>query len=177
VVGTAALPPEPRPEPRPEARPEQRPTPQPERQPAPPQEPLLKTLQALWQDLPGLVGDRVDLLGLELQKAGLALAQIAGLVVVVAILCVTGWLLLWVGIVAACVALGLHLAAALGLAMLLNGVAAALAVMRMRWLCTALHLPATRRHLLPARHLPQSKPGPRTDERHPGTAGGQPVAH
>lgn len=49
-------------------------------------EPLLKTLQALLRDLPGLFTDRVDLLSLELQRAAQALTQIVVLVVH------TGWL-------------------------------------------------------------------------------------
>ena len=152
--------------------------------------PLLKALQGVWQDLPGLVSDRVELLALEVQQAGRALAQIAGLVVAVAVLAVTAWLLLWAGLVAGAVALGLHLAWALGLAMLLNGVAAALALVRMKSLSAVAQLPATRRHLRPAILSPQPKPPAHTHERpdpspnpspapsarHPSTAASQPVA-
>jgi uncharacterized membrane protein YqjE len=153
--------------------------------------PLLKTLQELWRDLPGLVSDRVELLALELQQAGLALAQIVMLIVVVAIFGVTAWLVLWMAIVAALVAAGLHLAVALGIALLLNALGLGLAAARIQRLTKLLRLPATRRHLtlsgatrpLPAqqadaRHAEHSTPHqhpkapphrdaePRTDERH-----------
>jgi hypothetical protein len=108
---------------------------------------MLQSLQALWRDVPGLVSDRVEILSLELQRAGLALLQIVMLVVVLAILGVTAWLVLWVGIVAGLVALGLHLGLALGLALLLNVGAAALAASRVAGLVHQLGLPATRRHL------------------------------
>ncbi len=127
-------------------------------------EPLLQVLAGLWRDLPGLLGDRIELLSLELQRASLALVQIVMLVVGVAILGVTAWLVLWVGIVSALAALGLHLAWALLLALALNGVAAALAVARVRRLLPLLRLPATRRHLMP-RPSPEP-PEPRTPNEH-----------
>jgi uncharacterized membrane protein YqjE len=67
---------------------------------------LLSTLRGLWQELPGLLNDRVELLSLELQRAGSALVRIVMLVVVAAILGVTAWLVLWGGIVMALVAAG-----------------------------------------------------------------------
>ena len=109
---------------------------------------LPASLQSLWRDLPGLVNDRVELLSLELQSAGLALLQIVMLVVVVAILGVTAWIVLWVGIVTALVALGLPLGWALLAALLLNVLAAAIALARVRRLLPRLKLSATRRHLM-----------------------------
>jgi hypothetical protein len=118
---------------------------------------LLQTLKGLWQELPGLVSDRVELLSLELHRAGLALAQIAALVVAAAILGVTAWLVLWGMVVALLVMAGLHWLAALGLALLANLLAAWWAVARVRKLLPALKLPATRRHLMIS---PSTKPPP-----------------
>lgn len=108
---------------------------------------LLQSLQALLKDLPGLVSDRVELLSLELQRAGRALAQIVALVVAAAILAVTAWLLLWAGIVGVLVAAGLRPWAALALALVLNLGACWLALRRLQALVPLLKLPATRRHL------------------------------
>lgn len=107
----------------------------------------LDTLQAVWQDLSGLVGDRVELLALELQRAGQALARIVALLVAAAILGVTAWLALWAGIAVALVELGLHWAAALAVVLALNAGVAWLATIRLRLLLPLLQLPATRRHL------------------------------
>jgi len=104
-------------------------------------------LRSLWRELPGLFNDRVELLSLELNSAGLALVQIVMLVVVIAILGATGWLVLWVGVVTGLVELGLHLTLALLLAVALNALAGAAAVARLRQLLPMLKLPATRRHL------------------------------
>lgn len=106
-----------------------------------------ESLQALLKDLPGLVGDRVELLSLELQRAGRALAQIVALVVAAAILGVTAWLVLWAGLVGVMVAAGLSLALALVVAFVLNLLAVWLALRRLKRLLPLLKLPATRRHL------------------------------
>ncbi|MDP2263860.1 MAG: phage holin family protein [Hydrogenophaga sp.] len=126
--------------------------------PSPPaQESLLQTLKGLWQELPGLVSDRVELLSLELNRAGLALAQIAALVVAAAILGVTAWLALWGMVVALLVMAGLHWLVALGLALVANLLAAWWAVSRARSLLPKLKLPATRRHMMLS---PSTKPPP-----------------
>lgn len=124
---------------------------------APAQESLLDTLKGLWQELPGLVSDRVEILSLELNRAGLALAQIAVLVVAATILGVTAWLVLWGMAVALLVMAGLHWLAALGLALVANVLAAAWAVARARKLLPSLKLPATRRHLMIS---PSTRPPP-----------------
>lgn len=108
---------------------------------------LLDTLGGLWKELPGLLNDRIELLSLELQRAGAALAQVVVLVVAAAILGVTAWLVLWSAIVMALVAAGLHIALALAAALLLNVGAALWAAARARSLLPLLRLPATRRHL------------------------------
>jgi len=114
-------------------------------------------LKSVWRDLPGLFNDRVELLSLELQRAGLALVQIVMLLVIVAILGVTVWLVLWGAIIVALVAMGLHLSLALLVALVLNALAAALALSRVRSLLPMLKFPATRRHLT---FSPSTEPPP-----------------
>lgn len=111
-------------------------------------EPLLQTLSSLWRELPGLLSDRVELLSLELQRAGAALLQIVVLLVVAAILGVTVWLVLWAGIVAVLLTLGLQLPAALLILLLFNAAVAWLVVRRVRALLPRLRLSATHRHLM-----------------------------
>lgn len=110
------------------------------------------------RDLPGLLIDRIELLSLELNRAGLALTRIIVLAVAAAIFVATAWLSLWGGLVAALVALGLHWGLALVVALLLNLAAAVLALFRASQLTPLLKLPATRRHL-----APQDGPKPRME--------------
>lgn len=125
-------------------------------------ETLFVTLQSLIKDLPALVSDRVDLLSLELRRAGRALAQIVALIVAGAILGITAWLVLWGAIVVGLVALGLPLAATLFLVLAINIGAAAWALLRVRTLVPLLGLPATRRHLMvsPSPLPPTGAPDP-----------------
>jgi hypothetical protein len=109
--------------------------------------PLLDQLLSLYRELPGLISDRVDLISLELHRAGRTLLQIVALLVVAAILGVTAWLVLWAGIVSALVAAGWPLVLALAVALVSNIGASAWALFRMRRLLPLLGLPATRRHL------------------------------
>lgn len=108
---------------------------------------LFDRLQALLTDLPGLFSDRIDLLSLELDNAGLALAQMLLWTVAAAILGVTAWLALCSGI-----ALGLILAGiawpwvVTGLAVV-NLLAVWFALSRARALAPRLSLPLTRQHL------------------------------
>lgn len=125
--------------------------------PAETPEPWTDVLKGLWRELPGLVSDRVELLSLELHRAGLVLAQIAALVVAAAILGVTAWLVLWAVVVALLVMVGLHWLLALGLVLVANLLAAWLAVARVRRLMPSLKLPATRRHLMLS---PSTQPPP-----------------
>lgn len=107
----------------------------------------LASLQGLLHELPGLVSDRIELLSLELQRAGRVLAQIVALIVAAAILAVTAWLALWGGVIVAFVAAGLHWAAASLIVLAINLGACWWAVARVRSLAPLLGLPATRRHL------------------------------
>lgn len=108
-------------------------------------------LREIAGELPGLVSDRIQLLSLEVRRAGLALAQIVALVVAIAVLAVTAWIALWVGVAAALMAWGLGMGWTVAGVMGLNLGAAALALLRVRRLAPLLALPATVRRLtLPA---------------------------
>jgi Putative Actinobacterial Holin-X, holin superfamily III len=108
-------------------------------------------LREIVGELPGLVSDRVQLLSLELRRAGLALAQIVALVVAIGVLAVTAWIALWVGAAAALMAWGLGLGWTVTIVIGLNLAAAGLAAQRVRRLASLLGLPATVRRLtLPA---------------------------
>lgn len=141
---------------------------------------LLHTAQWIARELPGLVSDRVELLTLEIKRAGIALAQIIALVIATAILGVTAWLVLWGGIVAFLIHVDVPLPWALGIVLVFNLVAIWLAVSRVRKLLPRLNLPATRRHLTlspsPEPRTPAPEQDRPTDERHDLAAAGQPAS-
>jgi uncharacterized membrane protein YqjE len=112
---------------------------------------LFASLQSLLQELPGLVSDRVTLASLELRRAGHALVQMLMLAVAAAILGVTAWLALWVGVGAALIDAGLGWGWALLIIVALNVGAAFFAVKRALALVSLLGLPATVRRLTVAR--------------------------
>jgi uncharacterized membrane protein YqjE len=111
-------------------------------------ESLIDLARGVLQDLPGLIGDRVELFSLELHRAGIALVKVLALTVVATILGVTAWLAAWSIGVGLLMAAGWHWAAANGLVVLINIGAAAWAVHRVRTMMKALSLPATRQHLM-----------------------------
>jgi hypothetical protein len=108
---------------------------------------LLGSVRLLLEDLPGLISDRVQLLSLELQRAGQSLSQIVALVTAAAILLSTAWLALWAGIAAALVQAGIAWGWGVALVIVLNVAAAAWAIARARALSHWLRLPATVRRL------------------------------
>jgi hypothetical protein len=114
---------------------------------SPPPATLLDALWGVFAELPGLVSDRVQLLSLELRRAGQVLARVVGLLVAAAILGATAWMALWGAVAGGLSALGMHWALALLAVLLINLAAAALVVARMRDLAGRLGLPATLRHL------------------------------
>ena len=126
---------------------------------------LVQMVQDLLRELPALLGERVELLALELRRAGLALARIVAFVVAAAILGVTAWLALWAIVVGLLVDAGLHWAAALGLALLVNAAVAVFAVLQVRGLVRLLGLPATRRHLTVQAAPPATGPTPHERDR------------
>lgn len=121
---------------------------------------LLESARAIVRELPALVGDRVELLSLELERAGRALVKVTVLMAGAAILALTAWLAVWGVVVGALVALGWPAALAHALVVLLNAAAAALALWRARALLRLLGLPATRRHLMLGLPDPPADPSP-----------------
>lgn len=115
-------------------------------------ESLLDLARSIWRELPALVGDRVELLSLELQRAGHALVKVAVLAGSAVILALTAWLALWGTLVGLLIALGWPAAAAHALVVLINALATAWALWRARSLLKLLGLPATRRHLMVGLH-------------------------
>lgn len=111
-------------------------------------ESLIDLARGVLHDLPGLVGDRVELFSLELHRAGIALVKVLALTVMAAILGVTAWLAMWSIFVGLLMAAGWHWALANGLVLLINLGAAAWAVQRVRRWMKHLSLPATRQHLM-----------------------------
>ena len=107
----------------------------------------VRTVQDLLAVLPGLVSDRLELLALELHRAGRGMVQIVALVVATAMLATAAWFALCVGLGLALVTLGLPWPGALLVVLLFNGALAWAAVSRVRRLLSTLGLPATRRHL------------------------------
>lgn len=135
-----------------------------------PRETLLQSVQSLLRELPGLVSDRVELLSLELSRAGRALARIVAFLVAAAILAVTAWLALWAVVGGVLVSvLDLHWAWAALVICVVNLAAAALALMQLRRLLPMLGLPATRRHLTlsPSTAPPEPRPAAPTHGLHP----------
>jgi hypothetical protein len=104
-------------------------------------------LRGLAAELPGLVSDRIQLLSLELHRAGLAMAQIVALVVVIAVLLVTAWLALWAGVAVALFGLGLHMGWVVLIVVGANLGAAGWALQRVQRLAPLLALPATVRRM------------------------------
>jgi uncharacterized membrane protein YqjE len=109
---------------------------------------LIELARGVLHDLPGLIGDRVELFSLELRRAGIALVKVLAMTVVAAILGVTAWLAMWSILVGLLMAAGWHWALANGLVLLINIGAAVWAVYRVRALMKLLSLPATRQHLM-----------------------------
>ena len=124
---------------------------------------LLESARAIVRELPALVGDRVELLSLELERAGRALVKATVLAAAAAILALTAWLAVWGVVVGALVALGWPAALAHALVVLLNAAAAALALWRARALLRLLGLPATRRHLMLGLPDPPADASPREE--------------
>jgi uncharacterized membrane protein YqjE len=130
-------------------------------------ESLLDVARSIVHELPALVGDRVELLSLELQRAGDALVKMTVLAAAAAILALTAWLALWGVLVGLLVALGWPEAGAHLMVVLINAAAAAWLLWRARGLFKLLGLPATRRHLMVGLHeRPVGSPSPQdaTDE-------------
>lgn len=121
----------------------------------------------LLRELPGLVSDRVELLSLELQRAGLALLHITCLGLALTVLGMAGWLIVWALALIGLVAAGLSWAMALGVALAVHVLLGWWAVMRIRHLLPTLGLPATRRQLMFRAPVPPMPPDETLNENHP----------
>ena len=119
----------------------------------------VRTFQDVMAMLPGLVGDRLELLALELQRAGRAIVHVMALVVATAILGTTAWLALCAGLGLMLVTMGLSWPLALLAVLLVNLALAWAAVTRARRLLVNLGLPATRRHLVFGAKAPAAQAG------------------
>lgn len=119
-------------------------------------ESFLQLVFGLVKELPGLVSDRVHLLTLELQRARRTLAQMIALAVAAALMALTAWFALWIGVAAAAVEAGLPWGWALLLVLALNLGAAWFAIARVTRLAPLLALPATVRRLTVAPAPPQT---------------------
>jgi uncharacterized membrane protein YqjE len=108
---------------------------------------LLSAASAWIGDLPGLIGDRVELLSLELRRAGVTLAQIVALAAVATLLGLTAWFALWGLVIGGLYALGMPWFSALLVVLLVNAGGAAWALLHARRIAPLLGLPATRRNL------------------------------
>jgi uncharacterized membrane protein YqjE len=136
---------------------------------------LIDLVDAMLRELPALVGDRVELFSLEMQRAGGALARIVALSAAALVFALTAWLALWATIVSLLLAMDWHWASANAAALLINAAAAAWMLLRARALMHFLSLPATRRHLQLGREYSsppeQPRDGPRpADAREPAAA-------
>jgi uncharacterized membrane protein YqjE len=126
-------------------------------------ESLFDLAQSILHELPALLGDRVELLSLELQRAGNALVKLTVLAAVAAIFALTAWLALWGTLVGLLIALGWPAVGAYATVVLVNAAAAAWALQRARGLFKLLGLPATRRHLPLGSHEPPMGAVPRPE--------------
>jgi hypothetical protein len=115
---------------------------------------LRSVLQELWKELPGLVDDRIDLLLLELRRAGGAAVQMLMLGVAAALFGLAAWVACWVGIAWGLLAWGLHWGWVVTLVAVFNALAAALALLRASKLVPLLEMAASRRHFRMARPMP-----------------------
>ena len=115
---------------------------------------LSRLLRDFIGELPGLVGDRVQLLSLEVGRAGQALAQIVALALAIAVLVATAWIALWVGAAALMLAWGLALGWVVAVVLAFNLAAAGWAAYRVQRLAPLLGLPASVRRLAAAAPRP-----------------------
>lgn len=124
--------------------------------PAPDRVPLLELGRSLLKELPGLVSDRLELLTLELRRAGQSLVKMAIFIAAAALLLITAWTALWIGVALVLVHFGLQWGWAVLVIFVLNIVVAIIALLLARALVHNLTLPATRRRLTVAAAQPAS---------------------
>ena len=108
---------------------------------------LFGNVQALWEDLRGLLHDHLQLAALEAQRAGKSLVNMVIYGVAAAILVVTAWLGLMAAVVLWLIGLGLHPSAALLVAVGVNVAGVVLLVLMIMRASKYLGFPATVRSL------------------------------
>lgn len=101
----------------------------------------------LWEDLPGVLADRVRLFALELKRATSALGQMMALGLLAAVLAATAWLALWVGAAAALLSIGLGWGWVVLVVLVINMAGGLWCLTRIKALVPLLTLPATLRRL------------------------------
>ena len=109
--------------------------------------PLMQVAMSLLHELPGLVRDRLELMGLEVKRAAGVLVTMVLMVVAAAIMAMTAWALLWALLVSLMVLAGVLPWGALSIALAVNVAVAAVLLWQARLRWAQLDLPATRRHL------------------------------
>ena len=118
-------------------------------------------IKALLAELPALFSERVQLLALEMKRAGRALGQIMALLVVAAIFAATAWAALWAGVIVLLLRTELSLGYVLLIVLAINLAGAVVALLGIRKRARWLTLPATFRRLtLPRDSIPLSKTEP-----------------
>ena len=118
-------------------------------------------IKALLAELPALFSERVQLLALEMKRAGRALGQIMALLVVAAIFAATAWAALWAGVIVLLLRTELSLGYVLLIVLAINLAGAVVALLGIRKRARWLTLPATFRRLtLPRDAIPLSKTEP-----------------
>lgn len=125
--------------------------------------PLSDLVRGLLHDLPGLFGDRVHLLALELRRARRSLAELLLWATMAAVVALTSWLGLCAAAAVALVQAGLAWGWALLAVVAVNLLIAAIALARCRTLSNDLALPATMRQLRFDSHAATSASSPSTD--------------
>ncbi|MBA4263955.1 MAG: hypothetical protein C0453_02640 [Comamonadaceae bacterium] len=111
-------------------------------------ESIVDTFKGILRELPGLLSDRIELLSVELHRAGLALLHVVMLGMAVAVIGMTAWFMLWVLFIAGLAMLGLHWITALLIGLIVQLALLVWVVHRVKALLPLLQLPATRRRLM-----------------------------
>lgn len=112
---------------------------------------LVDTVQGLFQELPGVVSDRVQLLSLEVRQASGAIAMVVVMAVIALIGGATAWLAFWVAVGLAIASFGLHWGWAVGAVFALNLLIVVIALLMAKSRASGIGLPATMRHLATTR--------------------------
>ena len=133
----------------------------------------VSALSSLIESLPRLVGDRVHLLVLEMQRAGQAVGWLAAMAIAALLMVVTAWFGVWGGVVLALRHYDMSWPWVVTIVVVLNLAGAAVAGLRALSLVKLLGMPATLRRLTFASPPVVPRPLPVSPERNvvPASAG------